>query len=69
MGEKRSIFFEKGIKKPCQILLLDRDKTKNKHYEQTLSKTQFNFKSHKYQLVHQEAANVIVSLTLGKRKF
>jgi hypothetical protein len=23
-------------KKPCQILLLDRDKTKNKHYEQTL---------------------------------
>jgi hypothetical protein len=25
------------IKKPCQIFLLDRDKTKNKHYEQTLS--------------------------------
>jgi hypothetical protein len=26
-----------GNKKPCQILLLDRDKTKNKHYEQTLN--------------------------------
>ena len=25
------------MKKPCQIFLLDRDKTKNKHYEQTLS--------------------------------
>ncbi len=34
-----------NIKKPCQILLLDRDKTKNKHYEQTLSKTQLYFLS------------------------
>ncbi len=36
-----NIFFDRNArpaenKKPCQIFLLDRDKTKNKHYEQTL---------------------------------
>jgi hypothetical protein len=39
IGEKFWIFFKKIYpknKKPCQENNLDRDKTKNKHYEQTL---------------------------------
>ena len=41
-GEKASKALLKAdtcreAKKTCQILLLDRDKTKNKHYEQTLN--------------------------------
>ncbi len=42
-NEKKWVWRKKSQKKlcvqtkePCQILLLDRDKTKNKHYEQTL---------------------------------